>query len=53
VKFARIEAIPTSEYPTPAARPANSLLDCSRLEERFGFKMMQWTDSLREVLAEI
>jgi dTDP-4-dehydrorhamnose reductase len=53
VKFAVIEAIPTSEYPTPAARPANSLLNCSKLEDRFDFKMMDWTDSVRDVVAEL
>jgi dTDP-4-dehydrorhamnose reductase len=53
VRLAQIEAITTAEYPTPAKRPANSRMDCSRLMERFGWKMMDWRDSLREVLAEL
>jgi dTDP-4-dehydrorhamnose reductase len=53
VPFAQIEAITTAEYPTPAKRPANSRMDCSRLRERFGWKMMDWQDSLRKVLAEL
>ncbi len=53
VPFAKIEAITTAEYPTPAKRPANSRLDCRRLKERFGWKMMDWQDSLRRVLAEL
>ena len=51
-KFARVEAISTAEYPTPARRPANSRLNCDKLAERFGWRMMEWHDSLREVMAE-
>jgi len=53
VRLATIEAITTAEYPTPARRPANSRMDCSKLRERFGWKMVDWRDSLREVLAEL
>lgn len=52
-KFARVEAISTAEYPTPAKRPANSRMNCTRLTEQFGWSMMDWKDSLREVIAEI
>jgi dTDP-4-dehydrorhamnose reductase len=52
-RLARIEAMTTAEYPTPARRPANSRMDCGKLRERFGWKMMDWRDSLREVLAEL
>jgi dTDP-4-dehydrorhamnose reductase len=53
IRFAAIEAITTAEYPTPAKRPANSRMNCERLRERFGWEMLDWRDSLREVLAEI
>jgi dTDP-4-dehydrorhamnose reductase len=53
VRFADIEAITSAAYPTPAKRPANSRMDSSGLMERFGWKMMDWRDSLREVLAEL
>jgi dTDP-4-dehydrorhamnose reductase len=53
VRLAAIEAITTAEYPTPAKRPANSRMNCARLKERFGWEMMDWRDSLREVLAEL
>jgi dTDP-4-dehydrorhamnose reductase len=53
VRFAEIEGITTAEYPTPAKRPANSRMNCSKLEERFGWKMMNWRDSLRKVLADL
>lgn len=53
VRLATIEAITTAEYPTAARRPANSRMDCGKLRERFRWKMMDWRDSLREVLAEL
>jgi dTDP-4-dehydrorhamnose reductase len=53
VPFAAIEAITTAEYPTPAKRPANSLMNCDRLKEQFGWEMMDWRDSLQKVLAEL
>lgn len=52
-QFARVEAIPTAEYPTPAKRPMNSRMSCARLTNRFGWTMMDWHDSLREVMAEL
>jgi dTDP-4-dehydrorhamnose reductase len=51
VRFAKVEAITTAEYPTPAKRPANSRMNCTRLTEQFGWKMMDWQNSLRKVLA--
>lgn len=53
VRFAEVEAITTAEYPTPAKRPANSRMNCERLAERFGWRMMDWKDSLRQVMAEL
>lgn len=52
-QFAKIEAITTSEYPTAAKRPANSRLNCDKLARRFGWSMMDWHGSLRQVLAEL
>lgn len=52
-KLAEVDAIATAEYPTPARRPANSRLNCEKLAFRFGWRMMDWRDSLREVLAEL
>jgi dTDP-4-dehydrorhamnose reductase len=49
-KLASVEPIPTSEYPTPAKRPMNSRLDCSKLERTFGWRMPEWSDSLTEVV---
>lgn len=48
-----VTGIPSSDYPTPAARPLNSRLDCSRIEQVFGVKRPDWRESLRKVLAEL
>lgn len=42
----RLTAIPTSGYPTPAARPANSQLDCSKLAATFGVRLPDWETAL-------
>ena len=51
--FAEVVPIATNEYPTPAKRPANSRLQCCKLKEQFGWKMMDWQDSLHEVLLHL
>jgi dTDP-4-dehydrorhamnose reductase len=48
-----LEAIPTSAYPTPARRPANSRLDCARLERRAGVRRTPWDAALAQCLAEL
>lgn len=48
-----LNAIPTSEYPTPAQRPANSRLDSSAMEEVSGIRLPSWHDSVRAVIAEL
>lgn len=52
-KIARLTPIATSEYPTPAKRPANSRLNCSRLREVFGFTMPSWQESTAAVVSEV
>ena len=46
VRCKRILDIPTSDYPTPAKRPANSLLDCGKLKETFGMTLPDWREQL-------
>lgn len=45
-KPVRVRRITTAEYPTPARRPANSRLDCSRLRETYGLALPSWRDSV-------
>jgi dTDP-4-dehydrorhamnose reductase len=37
-----VHAIPTAQYPTPARRPTNSRLDCSKLERFHGVRLPDW-----------
>jgi len=53
VKLARLVPVPSSAYPTPARRPSNSRLDCSRLNEVFGFTMPAWQHSAAAVVSEV
>jgi len=41
-----IQAIGTLEYPTPAARPANSCLDCTKLTADFSVRLPDWHAAL-------
>ena len=53
LNLARLVPIATTEYPTPAKRPANSRLNCSRLRETFGFTMPAWQQSAAAVVSEV
>ena len=41
-----LNAIATSDYPTPAQRPANSRLDCSKIQAAFGIAPSDWQAAL-------
>jgi dTDP-4-dehydrorhamnose reductase len=49
----KVNRISTLEYPTPAVRPFNSRLDCSRCSASFGIKPDDWRKSLRELLLHL
>lgn len=50
--FAYVEAapklnpIPTEDYPVPAERPKNSVLDCTRIKQVFGIDQPEWQQAL-------
>ena len=48
-----VVGIPTTEYPTPARRPANSRLDCSTLQADYGIVRPDWRHGLATVLADL
>lgn len=52
-RLAKIEAITTADYPTAAKRPANSRMNGDKLARQFDWIMMDWQESLRQVLAEL
>jgi len=41
----KVNAITTADFPTPAKRPANSRLDCSKLKSIFGIELPNWQES--------
>ncbi len=47
---AALKPIATTEYPTPAKRPLNSRLDCTRLERDWGVRLPDWHAGLLECL---
>ena len=49
---AQLQPIPSSEYPTPAARPAYSVLSNEQLTRTFGITLPDWRAALEMVLAE-
>lgn len=54
--LARIPAvtpIATADYPTPARRPANSVLDCTKIEQAFGIRQPDWRASLGAIVTAI
>ncbi|MDR3525230.1 MAG: dTDP-4-dehydrorhamnose reductase [Acetobacteraceae bacterium] len=48
-----VEPIATADYPTPAKRPANSQLDCGKLERVFGLALPRWQKSLARVVDKV
>ncbi|KTW07672.1 dTDP-4-dehydrorhamnose reductase [Sphingomonas sanguinis] len=50
---AAVVAIPSSDYPTPAARPANSLLSHSAVRAAFGIAPRDWQAALSDILDEL
>lgn len=53
IKCYSIQPITTKEYPTPARRPLNSRLDCSKAKETFGIALPHWKDGLNECYESI
>ncbi len=50
---AAVKRITTEDYPTPTRRPANSRLDCARLEKTFGVRLPHWKDSTRTCIERL
>ena len=43
-----LQAIPSTSFPTPAKRPAYSVLDKSKIKDVFGFEVNNWEESLKK-----
>lgn len=53
LKVRELEAITSREYPTPAERPRNSRLDCSRVRERYGVTLPDWQVGVGLTVGEV
>lgn len=50
-KVKNILPIPTSEFPTPAVRPQNSVLNCNKIQAEFDISQEPWQRGLAQMLA--
>lgn len=48
-----VQDIPSSDFPTPAKRPANSRMDCTQTTHVFGIKRPDWRRSLADILTTL
>lgn len=49
----KVEAVTTADYPTPAARPAWSVLDCTALQRDFAINLPDWRQGLSRTLDQL
>jgi len=48
-----VQGISTEQYPTPAQRPAYSVLSGHKLQTTFGIALPDWQDALRDCVGEL
>jgi dTDP-4-dehydrorhamnose reductase len=48
-----VQAVPTSDFPTPAKRPLNSRLDTTKLRRSFGLTLPPWEAGVQRMLREV
>lgn len=46
----KLNAIETSQYPTPAKRPKNSVLDLDKISKTYGVQLKPWEESLEDCI---
>ena len=49
----QVQAIPTADYPLPAPRPANSRLDCGKLQTTFDLTLPPWQTQVQRLIDEL
>jgi len=53
IKTGSVEPIPTTDYPTPATRPAYSVLNTNKIKPYLSAPLPGWRDSLKNMLQEL
>ena len=48
-----VNGIPSSQYPTPASRPLNSVLNCDKIERVFDVPRRSWREGMLEVIDQL
>jgi dTDP-4-dehydrorhamnose reductase len=48
-----VHPVPTTSFPTPAKRPLNSRLDCTKLQNTFDLVLPQWQTGVTRMLEEV
>jgi dTDP-4-dehydrorhamnose reductase len=48
-----VHPVPTSSFPTPAKRPLNSRMDCTKFQNTFGLHLPQWKTGVARMLEEV
>ncbi len=48
-----VDPVSTADYPTPARRPANSVLDCTKAEEHLQVTLPNWRDGVRDCVGRL
>ncbi len=53
LKVKNIKSISTQEYPTPAQRPVNSIMDCRKIKKDYAIEQVSWKEELKQVVQEL
>lgn len=53
ISTCRVKPLHTEEYPTPATRPAYSVLDKTKIKQTYGIEIPYWMDSLEECIKKM
>jgi len=53
LQIEKVGSITSDQYPTPAARPKNSVLNCSKIEAHFGILTKPWRKSLNTTIGNL
>lgn len=52
-KAVKVRAIPTRDYPTPAARPLQTILNCAKILRDYGVRQPDWRASLADIVGRL